>query len=74
MWFALIFISFLDITHLQLDLDTEYYNQRDCLEATKDNTQDLLEAIYEQLILEQQPITSRPQVRFTCQYIDLRKA
>jgi hypothetical protein len=74
MWYALIFISFLDISHLQFDLDREYASRRACMQQTSIEAEHLLEAINEELGSIQASVLPPPRVVYSCQYIGLRKA
>jgi hypothetical protein len=67
MWYALVFIAFMDIAHLQLDLNNEHPSYKECIEKTQEYIAELDEAIIEET-------GKLPNVAYTCKYIDYRKA
>lgn len=73
MWFALIFISYLEVSHLQLDLDTVYYNRKECFQAQRKEVGHLKDTLIEYSTPAERML-SEPYVAFNCVKIPLRKS
>jgi len=74
MWYALIFMSFMGVQGLTVDLNNEYSSFRKCKEATQEAATELKIAMLEELRTSGIIITDPPEVFFNCTKIPIRKS
>lgn len=74
MWYAVVFISYMNITHFQLDLNNNYWTAAECIVETQKRAEDLREALKENTTKVEASINKSPYVVFQCKKIPLRKS
>ena len=73
MWYAIMFVSFMNLSMLTLDLENEYSSYKECMNETKEGANELFMAMNEQL-RPQEKLLTPPRVSYNCKKIPLRKA
>jgi len=72
MWYAIIFISFMNVQVLDIDITQEYSSRKECSEKTREELIELLEAISEQLNAVEKK-TQKVTVKYKCKKLPFRK-
>jgi hypothetical protein len=64
----------MNITHFQLDLNTNYWTAAECIVETKEYATDLAEALEENLTPLEKSVHKKPYILYRCKKIPLRKS
>lgn len=74
MWYAIVFISFMNLQHIDVDLRKEYWTSAECIVHTKTYADDLRTALKENITPVETALNKSPYIAFRCVKIPFRNS